>query len=139
MSHQFKDTIRNFCEKYDIHILSSSKRAIRNRSTPQFFVNSSDKNIIHNTAREFDTEPMLTVDIPQSRLEALCDLERVFFNNIEDHGHRRVFQVWMDQQQREKEYRDKYSAVRKAYEDYSALLTWVANGGDPRKIKLSDE
>jgi len=117
---------QEFCKKYDIDILNDTKRKPIYSSITTFFVDPSSKDIMHSVSRRLD-EPVLTVDIPLRNLEELANTESVFYNNIENSSHRRIFETWIAQQQQEKALRVKYAAVDKAYRDYSALLTWVSN------------
>jgi hypothetical protein len=63
----------------------------------------------------------------------LIDVEGTFYNNIEDSSSRNIFQTWMQQQSEERYLRNKYEAVKLAYENYSAMLAWVKE--NPTKFK----
>lgn len=72
----------------------------------------------------YRSEPLLTVDIPLSKFEAIERLESIFFGNIDNIESRRVFEKWIEQQEEERRLRRQYPAVEKAYQEYTALLEW---------------
>jgi hypothetical protein len=75
-----------------------------------------------------DTEPLYTVEIAQSELERIADFESEVFNNMKKQGHYRMFETLMEQKERERALRDKYPAVKKAYEQYSLMLKLAESG-----------
>jgi hypothetical protein len=120
MDFTFKERLKSFCDKYRIKILDSSKRSPV-MSVNQFFVSPESKDIVHTEPR-YETEPLITLTIPLSRLQSISDTEAVFYNNRYEVGARRTFEAWMDQQQEEKRLRDKYPGVKSAFEAYSTML-----------------
>lgn len=128
----FSARIKSFMSKYKIRHLSSSKRCVRTIPNLEYFANPDDKDTIHSHAPTFDSEPMITLDIPLSQLERIVNIEAMFFNNIDDGYPRNLFQRWVEQQEEEYALRIKFDAVRKAYEHYSAMLSWC--GKAYRKI-----
>jgi hypothetical protein len=120
MDFTFKERLKSFCDKYRIKILDSSKRSPV-MSVNQFFVSPKSKDIVHTEPR-YETEPLITLTIPLSRLQSISDTEAVFYNNMYEVGARRTFEAWMDQQQEEKRLRDKYPGVKSAFEAYSTML-----------------
>ncbi len=75
-----------------------------------------------------DTEPLYTVEIAESELERIADFEEQVFNNAKQTGHYNLFQAVLEQKEREKELRDMYPAVRKAFEHYSLMLKLAESG-----------
>jgi len=132
MSREAK--IKSFCQKYFIDILDRSRRFVRH-SPVEYFSVPVDKDICYRTM-EMESEPLLTVTIPLSKLEALLELEATFFNNIEDVYSRRMFETWMDSQREEKYIRQKYPTVQAAYEQYSMTLHLCRE--KPNKFKTLD-
>lgn len=120
----FSDRAKKFMDKYKIDFLSGSKRCIRISPMTQYFISPTDKNIAQDCLPTYDTEPLITVDIPLSKLEQLANLESMFYDNIEDANPRSIFRRWVDQQEEEYRLRTKFDSVRKAYEHYSAMLSW---------------
>jgi len=120
MNFTFKERLKSFCDKYRIKILDSSKRSPVMEAN-QFFVSAESKDIIH-TEQRYETEPLITLTIPLSKLNSISDTEAVFYNNMYEVGHRRTFEAWMAQQQEEKRLRDKYPSVKTAFEEYSTML-----------------
>jgi hypothetical protein len=120
MNFTFKERLKSFCEKYQIKVLGDGKRHPIFRVN-EFFKEPKNSNIIDST-EILGTEPLLTLDIPLSKLENLADLDAIYYNQEYGVGHRRTFESWMDQQVEEKWLRDKYPQVQRAFEQYSMLL-----------------
>lgn len=114
-----EEKVKSFCKKYFATIIDKSRRFVRHRPV-EFFSCVDDKNLYKEI--EIEAEPLLTITIPLSKLEALADLESIFFNNIEDVHARRMFETWLDSQAEEKYLRQKYPTVKDAYEQYSMTL-----------------
>lgn len=125
----------SFLIKYGVKVLSNTKRCIRHLSTLHFFNYSKDKDMFDETGL-FETEPVLTVEIPLSRLTSLVELESIFFNNIESVDSRRMFEVWYNQQIEEKQLREKHPACKSAYEQYSTVLNLCRT--KPKRFKDLD-
>jgi hypothetical protein len=74
------------------------------------------------------SEPLYTVEIAESELQKIADFESQVFNNLKQHGHYGMFEYLMEQKEREKLLKDKYPAVKKAYEHYSLMLKLAESG-----------
>jgi hypothetical protein len=75
-----------------------------------------------------DTEPLYTVEIAESELERIAEFEQQVFNNARQTGHYNMFTAVMEQKEEEKYLRNKYAAVKKAYEQYSLMLKLAQSG-----------
>jgi hypothetical protein len=75
-----------------------------------------------------DTEPLYTIEIAESELERIADFEQQVFNNAKKTGHYNLFEALMGQKEEEQKLRNKYPAVRKAYEHYSLMLKLAESG-----------
>jgi hypothetical protein len=75
-----------------------------------------------------ESEPLYTVEIAESELERIADFENQVFNNMKEHGHYKMFEVMVEQKEQEKYLKNKYSAVKKAYEHYSLMLKLAESG-----------
>jgi hypothetical protein len=116
--------MNDFCKRHNINIVDTNKRyATYTAMRPHYFNSPTDYNSI-NTEIINSTEPLYTITIPLSELERIKEFEEQVFNNIKTHGahHYQMFEVMMAQKHREKVLRDKYPAVKKAYEQYSLML-----------------
>jgi hypothetical protein len=116
--------MKEFCQRHHINVIDTNKRyATYTALRPQYFNNSADYNSI-NTEIVNSFEPLYTITIPLSELERIKEFEEQVFNNIKTHGahHYQMFEVMMEQKHKEKRLRDKYPAVKKAYEQYSLML-----------------
>lgn len=128
-----KEKIKSFCSKYYVNVLNDTQRFFRTSPPKNFHI--SDLNSYQEIA-EVISEPLLTITIPQSKLETLINLENVFFNNIEDVYARRMFETWMSEQQNEKRLRQKYPSAQSAYEQYQVVLNLCRE--NPKRIKDLD-
>lgn len=125
-----KDNLKSFIQDHRINILDDNKRAHRyTHMNTNFFQFPDDYNMMTAVqAMRFETEKLYTVEISESELERIADLESNVFNNMKDQGHYRMFETLMEQKQEEKALRNKYAAVSKAYENYSLMLKLAQSG-----------
>lgn len=125
-----KDVIKDFCERHRIQLLSTSKRAHKYQKVNiNYFRDPGDFNQIQSHIDLVrDTEPLYTVDIAESELERIAEFEEQVFNHAAKTGHYNLFEMLMEQKEKEKFLRDKYPAVKKAYEQYSLVLKLAESG-----------
>ena len=124
-----QENIRQFCEQHRIRVLDTNKRAHRyQRINMQYFRDPMDFNKVSLVDIVNDSEPLYTVEIAQSELERIADFESEVFNNMRKQGHYRMFETLMEQKEQEKYLKDKYPAVKKAYEHYSLILKLAESG-----------
>jgi GH25 family lysozyme M1 (1,4-beta-N-acetylmuramidase) len=120
--------VRPFCEHHSIRVLDTNKRASRyHKIDVNYFSNPIDYNMIHQNIVH-ETEPLYTVEIAESELARIADFEAEVFNNMKAQGHYRMFETLMEQKQQEKYLKNKYPAVKKAYEHYSLMLKLAESG-----------
>jgi len=94
----------------------------------KFFQFADDYNKFLSDTITYDTEPLYTVEIAESELEKIAEFESQVFNNLQQHGHYRLFETLMEQKEKEKYLRETYPAVKKAYEQYSLMLKLAESG-----------
>ena len=122
------DTIKQFCQQHHITVLNTNKRAHRyHKINLNYFKDPMDFNRVYEDV-VYDSEPLYTIEIAESELERIADFESEVFNNMKQSGHYRMFEVLMEQKEREQFLRDKYPAVKKAYEQYSLMLKLAESG-----------
>lgn len=122
------ENIKSFCEQHQIRVLDTNKRAHRyHKINVKFFKDPMDYNLVHKDIIT-DSEPLYTVEIAQSELERIADFEAQVFNNMKKQGHYHMFEMLMEQKEREKYLRDKYPAVNNAYKQYSLMLKLAESG-----------
>jgi hypothetical protein len=122
------ENIKSFCEQHQIRVLDTNKRAHRyHKINVKFFKDPMDYNLVHEDVIT-DSEPLYTVEIAQSELERIADFEAQVFNNMKKQGHYHMFEMLMEQKEREKYLRDKYPAVNNAYKQYSLMLKLAESG-----------
>jgi hypothetical protein len=122
---------RKFLEKHNIRVIDDNKRWHRHRPfSYQFFEDPKNMDAMSTYTLQYETERLLTVEIPESDLESIQAFEEQVFNNIKTYGsqHYHMFNAMMEQKEVERYLRKNHAAVQKAYEHYSLMLA-LANGG----------
>ena len=121
--------LTKFKDRHHIKIIDSNKRAYTHaRMNVDYFKFDDDYNKFQTARYEVETEPLLTVEITQSELNRIAEFEDNVFNNLSQSGHYNMFETLMEQKRKERDLRDKYSSVKKAYEHYSLLLKLAESG-----------
>jgi hypothetical protein len=116
------EELKKFCENYEVRVLNDTKRRARYHP-PTFFTDPERADIIRNDIVEYETERVITMEIPESRLRTLIEMERRFFK-WQHHTKNEVdfFEMLMSKEREEAHYRNTNPAVQKAYEQYSIML-----------------
>ena len=124
------DNIGKFLKYHDMQVIDDNKRAYKHtRMNVKYFNNFADYNELTATdAIRYDTEKLLTVEITESELQRIANFEAEVFNNLKEHGHYRMFEHMTQLKEREKYLKNKYPAVKKAYEHYSLILKLAESG-----------
>ena len=119
------EDLKTFCENYEVRVLNDQKRRARYHP-PRFFTEPDNAAVIRNNVVEYETERVFTVEIPESRLRALVELEQRFFK-WQRHTKNEVdfFEMLMSKEREEAAIRHQNEAVQKAYEQYSIMLNLV--------------
>ena len=121
--------IKDFCQGHDIRIVDQNKRAAKYQPlTLKYFTNPSDYNELKKDYIHYETEQVYTVEIRESELTKIAEFESEVFNHMRQRGHYDMFNWIMDQKEREKYLKEKYPAVKKAYEQYSLMLKMAEAG-----------
>jgi DNA repair ATPase RecN len=122
-------TTQKFCYDHNIRVVDSSKRAYRHtKSNTALFRFENDYNKFQQEYMTFDTETLYTIEISESELDRVAEFENQVFNNMKQTGHYNMFEMLMEQKEEEQRLRNKYPAVRKAYEQYSLMLKLAESG-----------
>jgi len=126
-----KEKIDQFCKNYEVQIVDDQKRRARYHP-PKYFTDPLRADIISRDFVEYETEKVFTVQIPESRFQALVEMEQRFFGR-HNHGYSDadMFSMLMEKEREESWYRQSSTAVQKAYEQYSVMLNLA---GYQRKI-----
>jgi len=121
--------LNKFFERHQLHVLDKNKRAHRmTRMNTKFFKFEDDYNKLINDNVAFETEPLYTIEVAESELHRIADFEAEVFNHMESGSHYRMFEAVMEQKEQERYLKDKYPAVKKAYEHYSLILKLAESG-----------
>ena len=121
--------VKDFCQGHDIRIVDQNKRVEKFRPLQlRYFTNSMDYNEVKQDYIHFDTEQLYTVEIRESELTKIAEFESEVFNHMRQRGHYDMFNWIMEQKEREKYLKEKYPAVKKAYEQYSLMLKMAEAG-----------
>jgi hypothetical protein len=122
------ENVKQFCYHHSIRVLDTNKRASRyHKVNIKYFKDPMDFNRIYEDV-VMDSEPLYTVEIAESELERIANFEAEVFNNMKQQGHYRMFETLMEQKEQEKYLKEKYPAVKKAYEQYSLMLKLAESG-----------
>ena len=124
------DKAKQFIQDHRINVLDDNKRAYKHtRMDTRFFQYPDDYNMMTATqAMQYDTERLYTIEISESELTRIAEFEARVFNNMKSFGHYNMFEDLMNQKEQERALRDKYPAVKKAYEHYSLILKLAESG-----------
>jgi hypothetical protein len=122
--------IRNFLKDHSIRIIDDTKRAHRHtRFNTALFQFPEDYNkFLKEETLRFETEKLYTLEIAESELERIARFEAEVYNHMNERGHYGIFDSIMQQKEEERYLKDKYPAVKKAYEQYSLMLKMAKSG-----------
>jgi hypothetical protein len=121
--------VKDFCQGHDIRIVDQNKRVEKAQPLHlRYFTNPMDYNEVKQDYINFDTEQLYTVEIRESELTKIAEFESEVFNHMRQRGHYDMFNWIMEQKEREKYLKEKYPAVKKAYEQYSLMLKMAEAG-----------
>lgn len=121
--------LNKFFERHQFNVLDKNKRAHRmTKMNTKFFKFEDDYNRLINDTVAFETEPLYTIEVAESELHRIADFEAEVFNHMESGSHYRMFEAVMEQKEQERYLKDKYPAVKKAYEHYSLMLKLAESG-----------
>jgi hypothetical protein len=123
------EKLSKFCKNYEVKIVDDQKRFARYHR-PQFFTEPLNASVIRDSV-DFQTEKLYTVELPESRLNTLVEMENRFMNFRNSNHSRDMFEMLMDKEREEAHFRFTNEAVKKAYEQYSIMLNLA---GYQRKI-----
>lgn len=125
-----QEDLDKFAENYEVRVLNDQKRRARIRKH-EFFSDPRRADIIQDYVAH-ETEKVYTVEIPESRLKTLVEMEKRFFRNqLHSTQHVDMFELLMEKEREEAFHRATNQAVQKAYEQYSIMLNLA---GYQRKI-----
>lgn len=120
--------LKSFCEHHQIVVLDTNKRASRRHKVNiNYFKDPTDFNRVYENIA-IDSESLYTIEIAESELTRIAEFEAQVFNNMKQQGHYHMFEMLMEQKEKEGFLRDKYPAVKKAYEHYSLMLKLAESG-----------
>jgi len=123
------DTIRNFCLDHQLRVVDTNKRAYKHtKANINLFKFREDYNKYDSDFVTLETETLYTVEISESELQRIAEVEEQVFNNMKSQGRYNMFEILMEQKEQEKYLRDTYPAVKKAYEHYSLMLKLAQSG-----------
>lgn len=123
-----EQVVIDFCRSHGIVIVDTNKRAHKfSKVNTKYFQNSYDYNSIDQKI-VYETEPLYTIEISKSQLEKIAEFENQVFANMRTKGHYGLFEILMEQKEKEKFLKENYPAVKKAYEQYSLMLKLAESG-----------
>jgi hypothetical protein len=122
-------TLKEFCHMHGINVVNQNKRAHKiTKMNTMLFQFADDYNKFLKDYVNFETETLYTVEISESEFKKIAEFESQVFNHMREKGHYDMFNAIMEQKQKEKYLKEKYPAVKKAYEQYSLMLKLAESG-----------
>lgn len=116
------EPLNAFLDRHHINVLDKNKRYCRYKSNYTMFDQDMNKDIMKESVK-FESEPLYTVEIPESQLIRLQKFEDEVFNNRKyGAGHYNYVEAILDQKYEEERLREQYPVVKQAYEEYSMVL-----------------
>lgn len=126
MPLSFNEELKKFLTKYDVRIVDDNRR--RNKMVP-FHINSKIEDPYTAIYGRVETEKIYTIEIPESDLHDLLEFHHRVEESIKRTGSMDVFEYFLKEKDEERNIRNTYSAVKKAYDQYQMLLK-LAQSGD---------
>jgi hypothetical protein len=125
-----RENVQKFVQYHRIQVIDDNKRAHRHtRMHVKYFNNPANYNELEEMKEmNFETVKLLTVEITETELERIADFEAEVYNNLHERGHYRMFEHMTELKEREMYLKNKYPAVKKAYEHYSLMLKLAESG-----------
>lgn len=124
-----KKSLSEFCKRHAVRVVDENKRAHRyTKMDVKFFKHAYDYNMADVSPVVLETEKLYTVEVSESELERIADFEEEVFNHMSQKGHYNMFETLIEQKEQEKYLKEKYPAVKKAYEQYSMILKLAQSG-----------
>lgn len=119
--------LNDFLRRHNVRVLDTNKRFARYKPLYDYFTDRNTMDLIRSETIH-ETEPLYTVEIPESDLVKMQEFEDQVFGNMKQSGHYNLFQNLMEMKEEEAELRRMYPAVQKAYENYSLMLNLCRGG-----------
>ena len=95
------EELKNFCTNYEVKVVDDQKRYQRYRP-PIYFSDPTRADLIRDDIVEFKTERLYTLQIPESRLQSLVEMEKRFFaQHRHDRGAVDMFEMLMNKERKE--------------------------------------
>jgi hypothetical protein len=122
--------LKQFVQFHRMNILDDNKRVSKLGSCPvKYFQDPYDYNALTSMdCIKYETEKVYTIEVLESELERMAYFEAEVFNKMRERGHYNMFEYIMKQKENEKYLKNKYPAVKKAYEHYSLILKLAESG-----------
>lgn len=122
------DKAKKFLYRYNMEIVDTNRRQQRYVMHPRYTARYYDEYL--HQPMHYETETLFTIQIPESRLEALVEFHDRAEDAIRHTGSMDMFNHFLRKQDEEREFREKHPAVQKAYEQYQMLYKLARSGSD---------
>lgn len=111
-----RDTVENFCMRYDAIIESSNRKFANMKKTIDFNAEPTDE------LPPLEYVPALAIHIPEHRFQALVEHEKWLHEAAKSGASAGAYKLALDHE-RECKIREEVPAVKEAYEQYKLLLS----------------
>lgn len=120
---------KKFLYRYSMEIVDANRRQQKYYMPPRYSISARyDDDELYQKI-QYESETLFTIQVPESKLEALVD----FYDRAEDAirhtGSMDMFNHFLQKQDEERAFREKHPAVQKVYEQYQMLYK-LAKSGD---------
>ena len=122
------ENAKKFLYRYNMEIIDANRRQQRYYMPPRYSISArfDDEELYQNI--QYESETLFTIQVPESKLEALVDFYERAEDAIRHTGSMDMFNHFLRKQDEEREFREKHPAVQKAYDQYIMMLNLAQSG-----------
>lgn len=122
------ENAKKFLYRYNMEIVDANRRQQRYYMPPKYSISPRYADDELYQPIRYETETLFTIQVPESKLEALVDFHSRAEDAMKYTGSMDMFSHFLQKQDDEKAFREKHPAVQKAYEQYQMLYKLARSG-----------
>lgn len=108
---------------HKVLVLDTQKKAYR--STRMNMNNFRILDTVQQQTATLETEPLYTIEISESELKKVAQIECDILDNLRRNGNLSFFERLIETERREESLRKAYPALKKAYDQYNIILKLI--------------
>lgn len=112
---------KQFLSNHKISIVNERPWYMYSAPEYNFFIDPTNCNYIDNHRLTLIQQKLYTIEIPESSLNNIYELEKIVFNDPTKSAYQ-LFNTIVNQKYEEERLRKKFPALQKSYENYSLML-----------------